>query len=234
MSHTNEITEVRRLRRQSGLNQKEAASELGMPLRTFRAYDRGEREPPAGKMDHIRNVLGNGSGRRSFSLSEADEANIRRVTVRPAGAGPGKSTGGKEEIVLDRRLLDGSSIDVEGHEFVRVVGSSMEPVLTHGQIVLVEPCSKVHGDDVYVYWSSAEEGHIVALLSKTGDGIEVQKYGPKPRTIEYKHLDNHSYEDQNGCQLELHLVGRVLGAIGRPSRTIAQVNEAARHASLAA
>jgi len=67
-------SEVRTLRKDADLTQEEAAQECGIPLRTFADYDRGETEPPADRMDHIRNVLGE-------SPRETDEASENLPTV---------------------------------------------------------------------------------------------------------------------------------------------------------
>jgi len=222
--------ELKRLRDRCGLTQEEAAEKTGFNLGTWRSWEQGRHKPSSEKMDRVRRMLddANFQGRES---NGADNRHVERVRVRPVGAGVGKSTAGEEEVVLDTRLLNGSGIGASEYEFVRVVGSSMEPVLTHNQIVLMEPTSRVTGDDLYVYWSDMDDGHVVALISPTKEGLKIEKRGVSPGVNAYTHQTDHSYEDESGRVVEIRIVGRVIGSIGRPAQAIAQANEAARHAA---
>jgi len=51
------MNEIKSLRKQRGLTQKEAAEKLDMNARTFGSYERGERTPDYKTMDRIRRVL---------------------------------------------------------------------------------------------------------------------------------------------------------------------------------
>jgi len=221
-------TETRKLREEAGLTQQEAANECDIPLRTFQAYDRGDREPPASKMDHIRTVLGGQKAPRDLPST------VRKVRVHHAGAGPGQSASGDEEILLDERLFEGSGVDFDGHEFIRIRGSSMEPILSHGQIVYCERTSNVSGQDLYVYWRGDEDGYVVAIIDSLPDGgLRIEKRGPSGSVTEWKHLREHMYESEAGQRVRLKIWGRVLGSFGRPAQQIAAEESAARHAAIA-
>lgn len=216
------------------LTQEKAAKKIGVSLSRLQSWEQGRHTPPADKMDKARAILGGRSRvRGQVDAHQGDMgANIEHRTVRPAGAGPGQSVSGEESIVLDKRLLEGSGIDLNEHEFVRVVGSSMEPFLSHGQLVLVEPTSRVHGEDLYVYWNDMDEGHVVAMVSSTPRGLKVEKRGHDPKTMTYARTEDHLYEDEEGRAVQIYIVGRVVGSVGRPAQHIAQAEEAARHARL--
>lgn len=49
---------IRPARKRLGLSQKAAAKAVGLPLRTFQAYERGENDPPADRAAAIADALG--------------------------------------------------------------------------------------------------------------------------------------------------------------------------------
>lgn len=238
--------ELKKLREQEGLTQEEAAERIEVSLSRLQSWEQGRHTPPADKMDQARATFGSSpspsgpeanAGEISYSHENGSyesgatkTPHVEERKVRPAGAGPGRSVEGAESIMLDTRLLEGSGISLDRHEFVRVIGSSMEPFLSHGQIVLIEPTTTVHGEDLYVYWNDMDEGHVVAMMSSTPNGLCVEKRGHAPSTRRYDYLDGHQYENEDGVVVELCVVGRVVGSVGRPAQAIAQANEAARHA----
>lgn len=222
-------TEVRKLRKEAGLTQSEAAKETGIPQRTFEAYDRGDTEPPSDRMDHIRNVLSENHGSTDSDLPD----HVRRVRVRHAGAGPGRSAEGEDRIILDKRLFAGSGVDFDDHVFLRIQGSSMEPILSHGQIVYCEEVGQVVGQDIYVYWRGDEQGHVVALISKIEGGFRIEKRGPSREVTRWQHEEGDSYKSEHGDRAQIEIVARVLGAFSRPARELAARQEAAISAATA-
>jgi len=224
------MNEIKSLRKDADLTQREAADLLNINKNTLASYEQGRRKPSYDVMDKIRRVLGSGDTAPTGS-GMPDHA--RRVRLRHAGAGPGRSTDATEEVILDERLFAGSGIDFDDHEFIRVKGSSMEPILSHGQVVFVEPVDRVQGSDIYVYWRGDERGYVVAIIENTRAGLHIEKRGPSPTSTEWEHQKGDLYESENGEQVRLSIWGRVLGSFGRPAQQIAAQNEAARHAALA-
>jgi len=223
--------EIRELRTKAGLTQREAADKLGLNLNTFGSYERGERTPDYKTMDHIREVLGKLAGEPQV-LAGHEEVDV--VTVTPVTTGLSQNANAcEEELVLDRRFLAGTDIDMARSDFVRVVGSGIEPVLTHRQIALVEEGHSVAGDDLYVFSSSLEETPSIAILSRQNATLQVETRGVRPTTQTWEHLEGRAYENrETGQTCKLQVEGRVIAALGRPAREIARVNEAARHACL--
>lgn len=224
------MTEIRELRKKAGLTQEEAADKCNINPTTFGSYERGDRVPPYPTMDKIRRVLGDRWGAISSATSSD---HIRTVNVLHAGAGPGQATSEEEEIVLDDRLFEGSGIDFDKHSFIRVQGSSMEPYLRHGQIVAVEPTERVLGQDIYVYWRSDEEGHVVSIVQNTPNGIEIEKRGPQPSKVRWEHQEGEIFKSDEGT-VRIHVLGRVLVSFASPARQISSVNEASRLGAQAA
>jgi len=225
-------TEVRRLRERADLTQEEAASETGIPLRTFQGYDRGETEPPTDRMDHIRNVLGEAAGESERPASFYSE-HVRPVRVQHAGGGPGQAPDAEEEILLDERLFAGSGIDFDDHVFIRIKGNSMGEVLSHGQIVFAEPTCEVVGQDIYVYWRGDEEGNVVAIIDRVPGGLRIEKRGPTRSVTEWKHVGGDLYENERGRQTAIQIKARVLGAFSRPAKELAERQASAISAATA-
>jgi len=232
------MSEIKDLRKQAGLTQKEAAERLNINSRTFGAYERGERTPDYKTMDKIRRVLGGGDGahvpvKNVKGGKVTSQNHIRIVEIYHVGAGPARDQE-KDEIVLDDRLFRGAGVDFKRDKLIQVHGSSMEPHLSDGQLVFFRPVERVRGDDLYVYWSSLESGHTVGILSnEPGDALQVKKLGVNPETRVYDHLEATTYEREDGCTVEIDVVGRVKSAVGSPAQQIAQINEAARSAATA-
>jgi len=223
--------EIRELRTKAGLTQREAAKKLDLKLNTYGSYERGERTPDYKTMDHIRETLGKLAGEPQV-LAGREEVDV--VTVTPVTAGLGRNaSAGEEELVLDRRFLAGTDIDMKRSDFVRVVGSGIEPLLTHRQIALVEETTSVAGDDLYVFSCSLDEAPSIAILSKQNGTLEIETRGVCPTTQTWEHIEGHAYQNRETDQTcKIRVEGRVVAALGRPAREIARVNEAARHARL--
>jgi transcriptional regulator with XRE-family HTH domain len=230
------MSEIKELREQAGLTQKEAAEKLNINSRTFGAYERQERTPDFRTMDKIRRVLGRGDGTHATpptvtGASANSQDHIRIVEILHVGAGPVRNEE-HDEIVLDDRLFKGVEIDFDRVKLIRVHGSSMEPHLSDGQLVFFRPVERVRGDDLYVYWSSLESEHTVGILSnEPGNALQLKKLGVNPQTRVYEHREGTTYERADGRTIEIDVVGRVKSAVVSPVKQIAQINEAARSAA---
>jgi len=224
------MNEIKQLREESGLTQKEAADCLNMNDRTFGAYERGERTPDYKTMDKIRRVLGSG---KATPAGAALSEHVRRVRVQHAGGGPGQAPDAEEQIILDERLFSGSGIDFDDHVFIRVKGNSMGEILPHGQIVFAEPTTQVVGQDIYVYWRGDEEGNVVAIIDRIPGGLRIEKRGPTRSVTEWSHVEGDLYEDERGRQAEIRIKARVLGAFSRPAKELAERQASAISAATA-
>lgn len=223
-----DMNEIQQLYQQSKFStQKEAAKVLNMKARTFGAYVRGERIPDYKAMDRMRRVLG-GDG-KSVALKVPEH--VRRIKLQSAGAGPENSK--NEEIMVDERLFQGSGVGFDDHIFIRVQGSSMSAILSHGQIVFAEPCDEVVGQDIYVYWCGDEGGNVVAIMNRTPRGLRIEKRGPTREVTYWTHKEENWYESESGHTTKIMVQARVLGSFSRPADELAARNEAAVSAATA-
>lgn len=158
------MSEIKQLRKAARLTQREAAEKLGINVHTFGSYERGDRAPDYKTMDRIRAELAERGGYRDLP------DDVLEVMVTDVSSSPEQSLDRAEKLYIDTRFLEGTDVDPRRHHFVRVVGSQMEPILSHRQVIGVEPTGEVAGDDVYVFYSSAHEANSVATVSQRAGG----------------------------------------------------------------
>jgi len=224
------MSEIRKLRKAAGLTQEGAANRIGVNTTTFGAWERGDRTPDYKMMDKIRRVLGSSNDQGVASYPD----HVRHVSVHHAGGGPGRTEDGDETLVLDTRLFAGSGIDFDNHILVRVQGSSMAEVISHGQIVFCEPVDKVEGQDIYVYWRGEDLGNVIAIMDTLpGGGLRIEKRGPSRTVTDWQHKKNDIYEAPDGRTSKINVWARVLGAFSRPADELAARQSAAISAATA-
>lgn len=121
--------ELRQLRKQANLTQKEAAEKLDIPVRTYRAYEREERKAPYDKMDHIREVLGDEANKKELPSTISSDQHVHEVPVP-------HPVEGRDTLVVDRHEAErryGEALDrVRAH---RVRSSSMAGVVDRGALI---------------------------------------------------------------------------------------------------
>ena len=208
MSHTDSLTEVRRLRRQSGLNQKEAADELDMPVRTFRAYDRGEREPPASKMDHIRSVLGQ------------DERPVDKDTYNTHTNGSlvkqyPTSDSGTPTVTIDTRLIDtDGDVPDRSEATAHYVQTYMMGVWMKDGWVLARNTSQIEGAGRFVVlWAGGKEKQVIEAMRYDDESVMVT-YHHEGRKERFWQVESDGratiFEREDGSQITVEVLGRVI------------------------
>lgn len=215
-------TEVRRLRKQAGLTQEEAAAECDVPLRTFADYDRGETDPPSDRMDHIRRVLGNEASLNENLPDESDEPLIRYSVASD-------DSEDDPEIVVDPRILtlDRSLPDPNEATAHYVSGRKMGPWMRDRQYVLAEDCSEVESTGRYVVrWGEGERKVVIEAHRHGNNTIRVRNYAP--RTIHTLRESSRSgdvvvYEREDGTQITIEVLGRILLPQERGKRLMEEV-----------
>lgn len=182
-------TETRRLREEAGMTQEEAAEACDIPLRTFQSYDRGDREPPASKMDHMRNVLGTTS-RKTSKTSNIISQNSSQIQVVPeieAGAGEEMQVVNDGLKMPARWIRQVYSVNPEAVCIMRVRGDSMVDTLHPGQRVVASRHNGEALQDGVVYGLRNDHGFTVKRLKfDHRDGEDVIWIWP----------DNPKYEEQ--------------------------------------
>lgn len=164
---------VRKLRKSADLTQEEAARECGIPLRTFADYDRGETEPPADRMRHIRNVLGStsdgadGVEKKPPQIISSDEE--MTIPLLSVSAAAGSSSHIWEPAISRYMTVQRDIVSTEtgakpeNLAVVPVSGDSMADNITAGDRVIVVRHKKgeaIIEGAVYV-WRSSRRGVIL-------------------------------------------------------------------------
>lgn len=159
------------LRKNADLTQEEAAQECGIPLRTFADYDRGETEPPADRMDHIRNVLSDteeNEGRRSLSSATSKKGEMT-IPLLSVSAEAGSSSHIWEPAISRYMTVQRDIVSTETGAkpedlaVVPVSGDSMADKITAGDRVVVvrhDRGEPIIEGAVYV-WRSSRRGVIL-------------------------------------------------------------------------
>lgn len=183
-------TEVRKLRQQAGLTQEEAAEACGMPLRTMQSYDRGEREPPASKMDHIRKVLSSKIEDTSTFPDTLPTRSSALQVVPEIEAGAGDEI----EVVSDGLKMPAEwirqtySVQPDRVCIMRLRGDSMVDTLQPGQRVVA---SRHEGQE------PIQDGVIYGLRNHHGFTVKRLKFDFKDgEEVIWIWPDNPKYEEQ--------------------------------------
>lgn len=214
------MSDIRELREKADLTQKEAAERLGIPVTTFGAYERGERSPSYEEGVRLREELAEAAG-----VSLGDSPHVVTIQMPPVAAGRGGAGSGERvEVQIDERLFEGTEISAES-DFYHLQGSGLEPLLSHGQAIGVDPCARVLGDDLYVWWCSEGEGYVAGLLSSVRGGLQLETKGPNPTSTFLRHLGESRYRTPEGEESTIEIQGRVVGATMNPSRVLAEIRE---------
>jgi len=180
------------LRKNADLTQEEAAQECGIPLRTFADYDRGETEPPADRMDHIRNVLGKSSTgtkrlakKARSSVSSREEMTIPLLSV---SAEAGSSSHIWEPAISRYMTIQRDIVSTETGAkpedlaVVPVSGDSMADKITAGDRVVVVRHNQgeaIIEGAVYV-WRSSRRG-IILKRARWKDHETLQLISDNPK-----------------------------------------------------
>ena len=127
---------------------------------------------------------------------------------------------------LDADLLTSTGISFDGTTIIPIQGSQAEPYLSHGQLALATPVDRIQGEDLYVYYSWAQEAHLVAWMDRCADTITLQTAS---RQNTYQPTGTQDiWERDDGRKEKLRVVGRVVGAVLPVGRQRAQKQELVR------
>mgnify|MGYP006430224339 CR=1 FL=1 len=128
-------------------------------------------------------------------------------------------------IQLDPNLLTATGITLDGLTVIPIQGSQAEPYLSHNQLALASPVDRIQGEDLYVYYSWAQEAHLVAWMDQVGDTITMETAS---RATTYHQADTDTWERPDGTTERLRVVGRVVGAVMPVNKQRAQKRELVR------
>jgi phage repressor protein C with HTH and peptisase S24 domain len=92
-----------------------------------------------------------------------------------------------------------------------VEGTSMEPWLPNGTMILVEECGEITSGDRYVIWLGDTDANIVKRIERLSDDkLKVASDNPRHETRVYARREANIYEDEEGDTTHIRVQGRVI------------------------
>jgi phage repressor protein C with HTH and peptisase S24 domain len=157
-------------------------------------------------------LTGEGEMLRS-SFGEASESKVnQQVTMDPTVGTPFYDVdffGSFTEIFNDQTVAPACYIIVPGFEkatvWCNVTGHSMEPKISHGDIIALHECTI---DDI-------QYGEIYAVVLDTIRTIKIIRRGSSPDTLLYVPINKPDYEDQEFPTSRILKVFEVVGSISK-------------------
>lgn len=197
---------LKEARNNAGYSQKELAEKLGMNLRTYGSYERGERDISTAVLLNICKALDISS---DYLLGRGLEQTTQEVEKYTPGAMipipvVGNVAAGytclAETDILGYELVDKELI-LEGYEYMwlRVRGDSMEPMILEGDLVLVRLQPSVDSGDYGVVIVDEEDG-LVKRIELDKNTITLISFNPYYPPREFK----------NGDTARVRIVGKVI------------------------
>lgn len=154
-------------RSNAGLSQKEFAEKLGMNVRTYASYERGERDISTAVLLNICNTLNISSDKLLGTDSASSIVRMDTAPFHPDQMSPipvvGKVAAGytclAEQYIEGYALADPDSL-TDGYDYfwLRVTGDSMEPDIREGDLVLVRVQEAVESGECAVVLVDEEDG----------------------------------------------------------------------------
>ena len=154
-------------RSNAGLSQKEFAEKLGMNVRTYASYERGERDISTAVLLNICNTLNISSDKLLGTDSASSIVRMDTAPFHPDQMTPipvvGKVAAGytclAEQYIEGYALADPNSL-TDGYDYfwLRVTGDSMEPDIREGDLVLVRVQEAVESGECAVVLVDEEDG----------------------------------------------------------------------------
>jgi len=175
---------------------------------------------PSRVEEDVRYNAGDGSPTSDHSSHSSDR--LRAVPVW-GGQAPSHTD---HMMHLDTALLTATGISFDGTTIIPIQGSQAEPYLSHGQLALATPVDRIQGEDLYVYYSWAQQAHLVAWMDRCADTITLQT-ASRQNTYQPTGTQN-IWERDDGRKEKLRVVGRVVGAVLPVGRQRAQKQELVR------
>lgn len=188
----NIATKLKVERTKSGLSQKEMAEKLNMPLRTYGAYERGERDISTAVLLNICKVLKVSSDymldvKDSHPQSEKPiESNIgevcdnKKIKLIPVfeSVSAGFGSYADEHVIDYLPLYIENDYDAENMLAIKVKGDSMYPKIENGDIVAVRKQSYFENGNIVVILVDGDEG-LVKKIYQDNEKVKLVSINPE-------------------------------------------------------
>jgi repressor LexA len=178
-------TVFKNLRKDNNLTQAELAKKLGVAPSTVGMYERGQREPDFETLEKIANCF---SVNMNTLLGKENETDIASGSLGIKIPVLGKVAAGipitAVENILDYEEISPEMASSGDYVALKIQGSSMEPRMYEGDVVIVRVQSSVEHGEVAVVMVDGSEATVkkVQFLS---NGILLQPFNPSYEPIFY-------------------------------------------------
>ena len=178
-------TVFKNLRKDNNLTQAELAKKLGVAPSTVGMYERGQREPDFETLEKIANCF---SVNMNTLLGKENETDIASGSLGIKIPVLGKVAAGipitAVENILDYEEISSEMASSGEYVALKIQGSSMEPRMFEGDVVIVRVQSSVEHGEVAVVMVDGGEATVKKVQFQSS-GILLQPFNPSYEPIFY-------------------------------------------------
>ncbi|MBQ6579434.1 MAG: helix-turn-helix domain-containing protein [Oscillospiraceae bacterium] len=178
-------TVFKNLRKDNNLTQAELAKKLGVAPSTVGMYERGQREPDFETLEKIANYF---SVNMNTLLGKENETDIASGSLGIKIPVLGKVAAGipitAVENILDYEEISSEMASSGEYVALKIQGSSMEPRMFEGDVVIVRVQSSVEHGEVAVVMVDGSEATVKKVQFQSS-GILLQPFNPSYEPIFY-------------------------------------------------
>ena len=178
-------TVFKNLRKDNSLTQAELAKKLGVAPSTVGMYERGQREPDFETLEKIANCF---SVNMNTLLGKENETDITSGSLGIKIPVLGKVAAGipitAVENILDYEEISSEMASSGEYVALKIQGSSMEPRMYEGDVVIVRVQSSVEHGEVAVVMVDGSEATVKKVQFQSS-GILLQPFNPSYEPIFY-------------------------------------------------
>ena len=165
------------LRKYMSLNNKtqvDLINDLGFNKSAVSTWCNGTRLPRMDKVDALAKYFGI---RRSDLIEDKSESKIKPTTIPVLGSGPAGVPIEAIQDIIDYEEIDAATAAKGEYFALQVKGSSMEPRICEGDIVIVRKQDDVESGEIAIVMVNGDNATIKRLL-KYEDGIRLMPTNP--------------------------------------------------------
>lgn len=181
-------TVFKNLRKDNKLTQSELAAKLGVAPSTVGMYERGQREPDFETLEKIASCFGVNMN----TLLGREEAEGRGCAVGIKIPVLGKVAAGipitAVENILDYEEISSEMASSGGYVALKIQGSSMEPRMCDGDVVIVRVQSTIEPGEIAVVMINSCEATVKKIQFQS-NGILLQPFNPSFEPLFYSKED---------------------------------------------
>lgn len=170
---------------QSGKMQKEIAKELGYSPTTFNTWCVGKIIPSTGKIQKIADYFHIG---KSDLLDDKNNFKEKGVRIPVLGSVPAGVPIEAIEDIIDYEEIDSATASKGEYFGLKVKGSSMEPRICEGDILIVKRQDDCESGDIAIVMVNGNDATVKRLM-KYADGIRLIPNNPAYEPIYFTNED---------------------------------------------